>query len=45
MDDQSNKQIQKVKKVVKKAIIAALRPIIIIFAIICIIVDFICSCM
>ena len=34
MDDQSNKQIQKVKKVVKKAIIAALRPIIIIFAII-----------
>ena len=45
MDDQSNKQIQKVKKVVKKAIIAALRPIIIIFAIICIIVAFICSAM
>ena len=45
MDDQSNKQIQKVKKVVKKAIIAALRPIIIIFAIMCIIVAFICSAM
>lgn len=45
MGDQSNKQIERVKKVVKKAIITALKPIIIMMLIVCIIVALICSVM
>ena len=45
MGDQSNKQLERVKKIVKKAIITALKPIIIIGLIICLIAAFICSIM
>ena len=40
MGDQSNKQLERVKKIVKKAIITALKPIIIIGLIICLIAAF-----
>ena len=45
MEEQPNKQLERVKKIVKKAIITALKPIIIIGLIICLIAAFICSIM
>ena len=45
MGDQSNNHLERVKKIVKKAIITALKPIIIIGLIICLIAAFICSIM
>lgn len=43
MEEESNKQLEKVKKIVKKAIITALKPILVVMFIVCIIVAFICS--
>ena len=45
MEEQPNKQFQKIKKTVKKAIISALAPILIVVLIICLIVTLICSVM
>ena len=45
MEEQPNKQFQKIKKTVKKAIISALAPVLIVALIICLIVTLICSVM
>lgn len=45
MEEQPNKQFQKIKKTVRKAVIAALAPILIVALIICLIVTLICSVM